>query len=32
MRQQKNMSYMREQDKMPEEQLIQIEIGNIPEK
>ena len=32
MRQQKNMSFMREQDKTPEEQLIQIEIGNIPEK
>ena len=32
MRQQRNMSQMKEQDKTPEEQLTEVEIGNLSEK
>ena len=32
MRWQKNMSQMKEQDKTPEEELSEVEIGNLPEK
>ena len=32
MRQQKNMFQTREQDKTPEEQLNDVEIGNLPKK
>ena len=32
MRQQKNMYQVKEQDKTPEEQLTEVEIGNISEK
>ena len=32
MRQQRNMSQMKEQDKTPEEQLSKVKIGNLPEK
>ena len=31
-KQQKNMSQMKEQDKTPEKQLNEVEIGNLPEK
>ena len=31
MKKQKIMSQMKEQDKMPEKQLNEMEIGNIPE-
>ena len=32
MRQQRNMSQMKEQDKTPEEQLSEVERVNLPEK
>ena len=32
MRQQKNMYQVKEQDKTPEEQLTEVEIGNLSEK
>ena len=32
MRQQRNMSQMKEQDETPEEQLSEVEIGNLHEK
>ena len=32
MRQQRYMSQMKEQDKTPEEQISEMEIGNLPEK
>ena len=32
MRQQRKMLKMKEQDKIPEEQLSELEIGNLPEK
>ena len=32
MRQQRIMSQKKEQDKTPEEQLSEVEIGNLPEK
>ena len=32
MRQQRNMFQMKEQDKTPEEELSDMEIGNLPEK
>ena len=32
MRQQRNMSQMKEQDKTPEEQLNEVEIGSLLEK
>ena len=32
MKKQKAMSQMKEQDKTPEKQLNEVEIGNIPEK
>ena len=32
MRLQKNMSQLKEQDKAPEQQLSEVEIGNPPEK
>ena len=32
MRQQRNMSPMKEQDRTPEEQLSKVKIGSLPEK
>ena len=32
MKQQRIVSQMKEQDKTPEKQLIEVEIGNLPEK
>ena len=32
MRRQRNISQMKEQDKTPEEQLKEVEIGNLPKK
>ena len=32
MRQQRNMAQMKEQGKTPEEQLSEVEMGNLPEK
>ena len=32
MRQESNASQMKEQDKTPEEQLSEVEIGNLPER
>ena len=32
MKQQRNIFHRKEQDKTPEEQLSEVEIGNLPEK